>query len=142
MCLFSACMILLFHAIIPHHHHSDKIVCFSMFNHDECNDIHTCCDSQGDANHTNDNDSDKAHCIIDDFFSPKNNHEVKLHINVNVSYFNVYFISLVKNSIENILTNKGIGLRRGFISFIYINPHVSSIFGLRAPPVFELKTEN
>ena len=135
MCLFSACMILMLHAVIPHHHHSDKIVCFSLFNHNECKDVHTCCDSQGAANHSNNNENNDSHCIIDDFFSTKENHEVKTYLENNSSFFNIYIVSTIKISIENILKNKGIEFRREFISLIYHNPHVNSIFGLRAPPV-------
>ncbi len=131
--LFLACMVLLLHAAVPHHHHNNT-VCLSKLNK-EHKETHSCCASHGTPNHNNTNDCNESDCIIDDLFTPKDNHEVKVYLDVNVLFSDYNVISLVKISLENILKNKGIDFRREFIPLIYHNPHVSSIFGLRAPPV-------
>ena len=130
--LFMACMILLLHAAVPHHHHNNT-VCLSKLSHKNC-DEH-CSESHDNSAHHNDNDCEESDCIIDDLFTAKDNHEVKIYLDVNVLFSDYNIISLAKITLENILKNKGIDFRRGFIPLIYHNPHVSSIFGLRAPPV-------
>ena len=130
--LFLACMVLLLHAVVPHHHHNNT-VCLSKLSHKECHDENLCTHSHNDADHSN--DCEESDCIIDDLFTAKDNHEVKVYLDVNVLFSDYNLISLVKKSIENILKNKGIDFRREFIPLIYHNPHVSSIFGLRAPPI-------
>ena len=129
--LFLACMVLLLHAAVPHHHHNNT-VCLSKLSHKNC-DEH-CEESHDSSAHDSSNDCEESDCIIDDLFTPKDNHEVKIYLDVNVlfSYYNI--ISSVRNSLENIL-KKGVEFRRNFVHLIYHNPHVSSIFGLRAPPV-------
>ncbi len=133
LCLFSACMILLLHAVVPHHHHNNE-VCLSKLNNKKNNIEHKCCDSHNTPNHNNTNDCNESDCIIDDFFTPKDNHEVKQYLDTNVLSFSYYLIHFVNISIENILS-KGIEFRRDFIHLIYHNPHLNTIFGLRAPPV-------
>ena len=130
--LFLACMVLLLHAVVPHHHHNNE-VCLSKLSKDH-NETHSCCTSHGTTNHNNTNNCNESDCIIDDLFTPKDNHEVKIYLDVNVlfSYYNI--ISSVRNSLENIL-KKGVEFRRNFVHLIYHNPHVNSIFGLRAPPI-------
>ena len=133
LCLFSACMILLLHAVVPHHHHNNT-VCLSNLSHKKCHDENLCGHTHSDANHDHNNDCEESDCIIDDLFTAKDNQEVKVYLDVNVLFSDYNLISLVKKSIENIL-KKGVEFRRNFVHLIYHNPHVSSIFGLRAPPV-------
>ena len=126
-------MILLLHAVVPHHHHNNE-VCLSKLSHKEHHDSSKCCSSQDTENHSNTNDCEESDCIIDDLFTPKDNHEVKQYLDTNVLFFSYYLIHFVKNSIENILSKKT-EFRREFVHLIYHNPHINSIFGLRAPPV-------
>ena len=127
-----ACMIILLHAVIPHHHHQGKPVCVNELEQQDCEKHNKCCDFGGqDDNH----DFDKGNCIIDDYFTPKKHLEFKIFLD-STSLPNYYLNSLVKISLKNIIINKGNDFRRDFISFIYHNPHVNSIFGLRAPPRF------
>ena len=130
--LFLACMVLLLHAVVPHHHHNNT-VCLSKLSYKECHDENSCTHSHNDTDHSN--GCEESDCIIDDLFTAKDNQEVKVYLDVNVLFSDYNLISLVKKSLENILKNKGIDFRREFIPLIYHNPHVSSIFGLRAPPV-------
>lgn len=132
--LFLACMVLLLHAVVPHHHHNNT-VCLSKLSHKECHDENPCCHTHSDANHDHSNDCEESDCIIDDLFTAKDNQEVKVYLDVNVLFSDYNIISLIKIHLENILKNKGIDFRREFFALIYHNPHVSSIFGLRAPPV-------
>ena len=129
--LFLACMVLLLHAAVPHHHHNNT-VCLSKLSHNNCNEH--CGESHNESDCDTSNNCEESDCIIDDLFTPKDNHEVKIYLDVNIlfSYYNI--ISSVRNSLENIL-KKGVEFRRNFVHLIYHNPHVSSIFGLRAPPV-------
>ncbi len=130
--LFLACMVLLLHAVVPHHHHNNT-VCLSKLSHKECHDENSCTHSHNATDHSN--DCEESDCIIDDLFTAKDNQEVKVYLDVNVLFSDYNIISLIKIHLENILKNKGIDFRREFIPLIYHNPHVSSIFGLRAPPV-------
>ena len=131
-----ACMIILLHAVIPHHHHQGKPICVNELEQQDCKKHNKCCDFDGqDDNH----DFDKGNCIIDDYFTPKKHLEFKIFLD-STSLPNYYLNSLVKISLKNIIITKGNDFRRDFISFIYHNPHVNSIFGLRAPP--RLKIEN
>ena len=131
--LFLACMVLLLHAVVPHHHHNNEI-CLSKLSNKEHNEAHSCCSSHGSPNHNNTNDCNESDCIIDDLFTPKDNHEVKIYLDVNILFSDYNIISSVKNSIENILKN-GVEFRRDFVYLIYHNPHINRIFGLRAPPI-------
>ena len=128
-----ACMILLLHAVIPHHHHNNEI-CLSKFSHKEHNVEHSCCDSHDTPNHSNTDDCDESDCIIDDLFAPKDNHEVKIYLDVNILFSDYHLILFAKNFIENIIKNKEPDSRREFIPLIYQNPYINAIFGLRAPP--------
>ena len=130
--LFMACMILLLHAVVPHHHHNNT-VCLSELSHNRC-DEH-CGESHDNSAHHENNDCEESDCIIDDLFTAKDNHEVKTYLDVNVLFSDYNVISLAKITLENILKNKGIDFRRNFVHLIYHNPHVNSIFGLRAPPI-------
>lgn len=71
--LFLSCFILLLHAIIPHHHHIDKLVCFSQLEYNDCEEHNACCNS---GTHSDNHDFDKGSCIIDDYFTPKDNQNV------------------------------------------------------------------
>ena len=130
--LFLACMVLLLHAVVPHHHHNNT-VCLSKLSHKECHDENSCTHSHNDTDHSN--DCEESDCIIDDLFTAKDNQEVKVYLDVNILFSDYNLISLVKKSIENILKNKGNDFRREIVALIFQNPHVNSIFGLRAPPV-------
>ena len=46
-----ACMIILLHAIIPHHHHPDKPICIHQLNHNDCDNHENCCDFSDEENH-------------------------------------------------------------------------------------------
>lgn len=129
--LFLACMVLMLHTIVPHHHHNNTTtLCLSQLSHNTCEDTDSCT-----SNHNHDNDCDESDCTIDDLYAPKDNHEIKYRLDINILSFSHFIISSVNFSLNDILKNKGIGFRRGFIPLIFNNPHVNSIFGLRAPPV-------
>ncbi|MBQ8223306.1 MAG: hypothetical protein IJZ87_08210 [Bacteroidales bacterium] len=127
-----ACMILLLHAVVPHHHHNNE-VCLSKLSHKEY-DNHSCCDSHDTPNHSNTDDCNKSDCIIDDLFAPKDNHEVKIYLDVNILFSDYHLVLFAKDFIENILKNKEPVSRRDFVPLIYQNPYIDAIFGLRAPP--------
>ena len=73
-----ACMILILHAIIPHHNHPDKPICINSLNHNDCHNHTHCCDFGQHDNHNH--DYDKSHCIIDDYFAPKDNNEFQISL--------------------------------------------------------------
>ena len=130
--LFLACMVLMLHTIVPHHHHNNTTtLCLSQLSHNECEDNNIC---TSEHDHESDNDCDESNCTIDDLYTPKDNQETKVNTYINLSLFDCYLISIHKFSLNNILKNKGVKLRRVLAPLIYHNPHVNSIFGLRAPP--------
>ncbi|MCI7376464.1 MAG: DUF6769 family protein [Candidatus Limimorpha sp.] len=61
-----SCAILLFHAVIPHHHHQGVTVCLENHQH-ECNGHH---------DGTNHGDCDGTPCVISDFFPPSNTQNI------------------------------------------------------------------
>lgn len=133
--LFLACMIISFHAIIPHHHHNNTTtLCLNQLSRNICEDTEACTSNH---NHNHDNDCDDSDCTIDDLYAPKDNHEIKYRLDViKALSFDYFLISFVNLSLNDILKNKGIDFRREIVALIFQNPHVNSIFGLRAPPQF------
>lgn len=130
--LFMACMVLLLHTIVPHHHHNNTTtLCLSQLSHNVCDDADSCTEGHS---HDDDNDCEEANCIIDDLYAPKDNHEIKYRLDISILSFSHFIISYVNLSLYDILKNKGLDFRRGFIPLIFQNPYVNSIFGLRAPP--------
>ena len=84
----------------------------------------------------NDNDCEDSDCTIDDLYAPKDNHEIKYRLDIiNISSFFYFIVPLVNLSLNDILKNKGSDFRREILALIFQNPHVNSIFGLRAPPI-------
>ena len=126
-----ACMILILHAIIPHHNHPDKPICINSLNHNDCHNHTHCCDFGQHDNHNH--DYDKSHCIIDDYFAPKDNNEFQISLDSEClfTHFSLFFDSF---SSDLILEDEGIDFRRPELTLIYKNPLAISNIGLRAPP--------
>ena len=126
-----ACMIILLHAIIPHHHHQDKPVCVNELEQQDCKKHNKCCDFDGqDDNH----DFDKGNCIIDDYFTPKES--LKLTPNKALTYKHVAFILPDITAVSDlILKEKGNIFRRSDQALIYKSPLANNNIGLRAPPI-------
>lgn len=132
ICLSLACMIILLHAIIPHHHHSDKPVCFHELFHQFSHNHHNCCETDGHENHNH--DFDKGNCIIDDYFAPKDDYET---IAMTMAMANdVIFLDFIFNILPTdfILNENGNIFRRSDQTIIYKNPLATNNFALRAPP--------
>ena len=130
--LFLACMVLMLHTIVPHHHHNNTTtLCLQQLSHNACNDSDDCT-----SHHEHNDDCEDSDCTIDDLYAPKDNHEIKYRLDIiNISSFCYFIVPLVNLSLNDILKNKGIDFRREIVALIFQNPHVNSIFGLRAPPV-------
>ena len=122
-------MILLLHAVVPHHHHPDKPICINGLNHSHCNNHKSISDFEGNENHNH----DESDCIIDDYFAPKDNSDINISLNSDdlMSYYNVIFNSLVT---DLILKEEGKDIRQPEQTFIYRDPFATSNIGLRAPP--------
>ena len=131
--LFLACMVLMLHTVVPHHHHNNTTtLCLQQLSHNACNDSDDCT-----SHHEHDDDCDDSDCTIDDLYAPKDNHEIKYRLDIiNISSFCYFIVPLVNLSLNDILKNKGSDFRREIVALIFQNPHVNSIFGLRAPPQF------
>ena len=126
-----ACMIILVHAVIPHHHHQDKPICVNELEQQDCEKHSKCCDfgSQDDKH-----DFDKGNCIIDDYFTPKES--LKLTLNHAFTYNHVVFVLPDITSVSDlILKEKGNIFRRTELALIYKNPLATNNIGLRAPPI-------
>ena len=130
--LFLACMVLMLHTVVPHHHHNNTTtLCLQQLSHNACNDSDGCT-----SHHNHDDDCDDSDCGIDDLYAPKDNHEIKYRLDViKALSFDYFLISFVNLSLNDILKNKGSDFRREIVALIFQNPHVNSIFGLRAPPI-------
>ena len=131
--LFLACMVLMLHTVVPHHHHNNTTtLCLQQLSHNACNDSVDCT-----SHHEHDDDCEDSDCTIDDLYAPKDNHEIKYRLDIiNISSFCYFIVPLVNLSLNDILKNKGSDFRREIVALIFQNPHVNSIFGLRAPPQF------
>ena len=133
--LFLACMVLMLHTVVPHHHHNNTTtLCINQLKHNACDDNNFCTSHH---EHDNDNECEDSDCSIDDLYAPKDNHEIKYRLDViKALSFDYFLISFVSLSLNDILKNKGNDFRREIVALIFQNPHINSIFGLRAPPQF------
>ena len=125
-----ACMIILLHAIIPHHHHPDKPICIHQINHNDCDNHDNCCDFGDEENHHHDFDKDK--CIIDDLFAPKNKTLTLTLTLTQTLTFDLFINTFIYNFS---LDDEGKIFRRNNLTFNYKNPLAISNVGLRAPPM-------
>ena len=121
-------MIILLHAIIPHHHHSNKPVCINQLEHKDCNNHNNCCDFGG---HKDNHDFDKGNCIIDDYFTPKESLTLTQTLTLTFIDFDLFNITTIS---DFILKDKGTEFRRNDLTIIYKNPLAINNIGLRAPP--------
>lgn len=132
ICLFIACMIVLLHATIPHHHHSDKPICINILNHHDCDNHKKCCDS---SNEDNNHDFDKGNCIIDDFFTPKDDNDFRTYVRMSSHEINLDLDFILNNIMSDIiLKDKGMTFRWNDKASIYKEPLALNNIGLRAPP--------
>ena len=125
-----ACMIILLHAIIPHHHHPNKPICIHQLNHNDCDNHENCCDFGDEENHHHDFDKDK--CIIDDLFAPKNETLTLTLTLTQILTFDLFINTFIYNfSLDDEVRI----FRRNNLTFNYKNPLATSNVGLRAPPM-------
>lgn len=125
-------MIILLHAVVPHHHHSDKPVCFQELFHQLSNRHHNCCKANGHDNHNH--DFEKGNCIIDDYFAPKDDNET---IAMTIAMANdVEFLDFIFNILPTdfILKENSNVIQQSNQTIIYKDPLATNILGLRAPP--------
>ena len=125
-------MIILLHAIIPHHHHPNKPICIHQLNHNDCDNHDNCCDFGDEENHHHDFDIGK--CIIDDLFAPKKETltQTLTLAQTLTPTFDLFVITLIFDFIPN---DEGKIFRRNNLTFNYKNPLAISNVGLRAPPM-------
>ena len=133
ICLSLACMIILLHAVIPHHHHSDKPVCFQELFH-QFSSHHNCCETNGHDNHNHDFNEGK--CIIDDYFAPKddNDNEIETYGRMSLQE-NLFDLNFITEVIDSFLKENGNVFRRNNQAIIYKDPLATNNIGLRAPPI-------
>ncbi len=131
--LFLSCMIIVLHAIIPHHHHPNQPVCFHQLNHNDCNNHDNCCDFDDNENHHH--DFDKNNCIIDDLFAPKNDNEIESYVRLSVQEIFVDIDLFFTLTYDFLLNDEAKIFRRNNLTFNYKNPLAINNVGLRAPPM-------
>jgi hypothetical protein len=69
-------IILVAHAVIPHHDHENMLICFIVSHCSDLSDAHSETDCETPAHHTNqDNDCSDKCCCIDTVFDPSDNKE-------------------------------------------------------------------
>ena len=133
--LLSACFILLAHAIIPHHSHYNRPVCFyGAFNIEHCDHYdhyidhqsHECCGHHHGVDH--------GLCVISDFFSPRQVQELDIHLDIDLfSFISTDFIFIDNSIVPTELT--GLPFRQRPFIFTYHDASLIYFSGLRAPPV-------
>jgi len=127
-------LVLLAHAVVPHHHH-DKLVCFkhSHCNHDGLVDEH----GTNQDNHSHDGDNDHDNCVLREpivVFSNQWKSDLILNITTDLSDLDDFHYNLLNSSPDfQILVLSKFLYERG-INGSY-SSLVSSSLGLRAPPV-------
>jgi hypothetical protein len=135
--IFMAGLIILAHAVVPHHHH-DNIICIE---NTHCADDTSPHNHNYDNDHkdTGDHDHDCSHdvqtCFLNQFIPNQNNENQKIlkYGNSN-TIFPVLVFAIFNSETENF------SLRKTDFSFIPIKllnytTFVTKCFGLRAPPV-------
>ena len=127
-------MIILLHAVIPHHHHSDKPVCFQELFHQIYDNHHNCCETNGHNNHNH--DFNEGRCIIDDYFTPKddNDNEIETYGRMSLQE-NPFDFNFITEVIDSFLKDKVTEFRRSDQTIIYKDPLATNNIGLRAPPI-------
>lgn len=70
--LLIANVILLAHAVVPHHEHDNMLICFFDSHCEDCTDTHDDTDCNTPAHHENNCSSGKC-CTIDSIFDPTDN---------------------------------------------------------------------
>ena len=127
-------MIILAHAVVPHHDHDDMTICFFGSHCDDCNVTHnpTECETHTHHDHTC---SDKC-CTIDNIFDPTDNKAKAIyHIHANCDCWQtLYFLTLnivdIQDCIDDTLL---LFLHAPYIDTCHTD-YVSQSLGLRAPP--------
>lgn len=131
--LYLACMIILIHAVVPHHHHYDKPVCFQELFHQFSHNHHNCCETNSHDNHNH--DFDKGNCIIDDYFTPKDDNEFKAPT-LTQTLTQTYYYLIFNTLISDLLVDENSKVpRQTNQTLIYKDPLATNNFALRAPPM-------
>jgi len=132
--LMLANLVLLAHAVVPHHHHN-KQVCFkhSHCNHDGLADEH----GTNQDNHSHDGDNNHDNCVLREpivVFSNQWKSDLILNITIDLSDLDDFHYNLLNSSPDFQILILSNFLYERVINGSY-SSLVSSSVGLRAPPV-------
>ena len=125
-------IILLAHAVVPHHEHDNLLICFFNSHGGDCDDIHT----DTDCDHHHDHACSDRCCLIDNIFDPSDNKEktfCQIHLKCDCQhplYLLMSNILDINGLFENTLL---LFLFAPFIDTCHID-FISQSLGLRAPP--------
>ncbi|RIJ47682.1 hypothetical protein D1614_13975 [Maribellus luteus] len=129
-------LVLLVHAVIPHHHHSENL-CFDLTVTEQSN-TETCCSGIcTKENHPDDPDKESDCCTLSHIIALFNGdikQNIRAHISSHDLLSNVSFVALEGNE------NSGILNPRFFIEIVFndqlpiYHSLASKAFGLRGPP--------
>lgn len=129
--LFTACFVLLAHAIVPHHSHYNRPVCFhGGFKAERCDHHDHLFDHQ--AHECGGHHAGHSLCIISDFFAPAQTQELDIHINTDIFVISADMIIAENNIINTAFA--GLPFRRNPYVIAYHDVALEGALTLRAPP--------
>jgi len=117
--LMFACAMLLFHAVVPHHHHDGVPVCFEQHNHNH-------------DSHNNHGSCDDDACVISEFFSPSDIQHIDVQFD-EYQFLNIYFCDCLESG-NLIFGLEGTQFRERPYLFIINETDVTRLGVLRGPP--------
>lgn len=130
-------IILLAHAVVPHHHYPHKYFLLTAETCEEESLHHNIESSNSDHNHNHDSKSDNEHCLLNQVVGlPTNIARQAYGFNSHVDLqpdFGGYPTHLFYFQFECVVTSASLRLRPPLLAFSYIS-YASSVLGLRAPP--------
>ena len=120
--LLLANIILLVHAVVPHHNHEDIGICFINFSHS--------CEHE-------ENSYPEKCCIIDNDYTPAENKiKTSCHIHAKCNCGQILSAPVLTSLyIHNFVNDTQIDFRQNFYVPLFYSEHISLSTGLRAPPI-------
>ena len=126
-------IVLLVHAIVPHHRHEKTGVCFDISHHNSCNETHHC----NSEPHEHENNPISNKCFIDNVFPPEqNNIKIACHVHKKCDCVKLLLYTLIPNNlnIRDIVNDNTVFFRQNPCVLIFHTEFISHSTGFRAPP--------
>ena len=133
-----ACLVMLAHAVVPHHHH-DNMACFVLPMDSEDAHDHDCCDQEEDHQEKHDADHTNDCCLLNDILAiiPDSYKSENLTIDFSCDYYDISHYSSIISASE---CEQGHEIsyrdfrQKPFLDNSY-EVYATHSLGLRAPPI-------